>query len=764
VVDKPLPYHNGDRIVAARGHNLSKGQDNTGISWPDYRDMKERAKGFEFFEASRGDQGALSERGNPPQPYGMARVTGEYFTMLGVQPVLGRVLGASDVEADAPPALLISYSVWRDRFGQSLDVLGRTVQVNRQPVTIVGVMPERFGFPNRQDLWMAFKPAPESEDRAQRGFLVVAVRKPGISMAQGSAELNGIAKQLASAYPDKNEGVGAMVMTFHDLQNNGRIRTVFYLMLGAVGFVLLIACANVANMMLSRALGRRREMGIRVAMGASRWRVIRQLLVESVLLSSAGGLIGLLMARYGVAAFDLAVADVGKPSWIEFTMNYQVFAYFAVVCVVSGLLFGLAPGLRASRVDLNETLKEGSRSSGGARGGYLSGVLVVFQVALAVVLLTGSGLMIRGVLLQRDSAADLPRDRVLVASVGLPEQRYANNEARLRFFDQLLTALRSTPGVTNAEVASNNPGGNGAPVRFQLEGEPELAAPQRHPAISVTMSPGYLAMLDVPMRAGRAFDERDGTAGNDNIVVTSDFAARTWLGQSAVGKRLRTYEGPQGQEKPGRWLTVVGVSGDLAQQPDSTHPDPLFFSPYRPGANSFMMVMMRTPGNPAAMAGPLRSAVQQLDADLFVQNVRTLAALVDQQGWLYRVFGTIFSIFAGIALVLASVGIYAVVAQATGRRTREIGVRIALGATSGMIHRLVLSRGVRQMIIGLAIGLPVAFFVSKLMVPILYGVAPSDPLVYVVITVLLTAVGLLACWLPARRAAAMNPVVALRNE
>jgi predicted permease len=535
-------------------------------------------------------------------------------------------------------------------------------------------------------------------------------------------------------------------------------------MLGAVGFVLLIACANVANMMLSRALGRRREMSIRVAMGASRWRVIRQLLVESVLLSSAGGLIGLLMARYGVAAFDLAVADVGKPSWIEFTMNYQVFAYFAVVCVVSGLLFGLAPGLRASRVDLNETLKEGSRGSGGVRSGYLSGVLVVFQVALAVVLLTGSGLMIRGVLLQRGSAVDLPRDRVLVASVSLSEQRYANNEARLRFFDQLLPALRSTPGVTNAEIASNNPGGNGAPVRFQLEGEPELAAPRRHPAISVTMSPGYLAMLDIPMRAGRAFDERDGTAGNDSIVVTSDFAARTWPGQSAVGKRLRTYEGPEGQEKPGRWLTVVGVSGDLAQQPDSTHPDPLFFFPYRPGLNGFMMVMMRTPGNPAALAGPLRSAVQQLDSDLFVQNIRTLAALVDQQGWLYRVFGTIFSIFAGIALVLASVGIYAVVAQATSRRTREIGVRIALGATSWTIHRLVLSRGVQQMMIGLAIGLPAAFFVSKLMVPLLFGVAPSDPLVYLVITVLLTAVGLLACWLPARRAAAMNPVVALRNE
>ncbi|MEO8098309.1 MAG: ABC transporter permease [Acidobacteriota bacterium] len=764
VMFKPLPFRDGDRIVALRGNNLSQGQESLGISYSDYLDYKKQSTAFEFLEANRPDQGALSERGNPPEMHNMGRVTGGFFEMLGTQPVLGRTLRAADAEAGAEPVVVISDVVWRDRYGRAKDVVGRTVRVNDQQAVIVGVMPEHFGFPNVTNLWMALTPTPEMTDRGRRSLLMIGVRKPGVSIAQASADLNVVAKRLEAAYPDTNKGVGARVLTFHEFQNGGQIRTVFFLMLGAVGFVLLIACANVANMMLSRSLGRTRELSIRSAMGASRWRIVRQLLIESVVLSFLGGAIGLAMARYGVLAFDNAVANVGKPSWIEFTMNYQVFVYFAAICLLSGLVFGLIPGLRASRVDLNDALKEGGRTAGSTRGGMLSGALVVFQFTLAVVLLAGAGLFLRGFFAQRAFGAGLPADHVMTAQVQLPEKRYADNDARLRFFEQFLGRLGNAVGVTRAALVSNLPGGGGRGPAFQLEGEADKTPAQRPHAILLTASPGYFPVIDLPMLAGRDFNERDGSVGNEAAIVTKDFAQRSWPDQSPLGKRFRTYRGPAGKETAGSWLTVVGVTADLAQRPSELRADPLLFIPYRPGTDEQMSVMLRTSGDAAPLAGALRNITQQMDPDLALDDVRTLTAALDQQGWYLRVFGSIFSVFALVALGMASVGIYAVVAQATGRRTKEIGLRMALGATPHSISRLVLGRGMLQLAIGLTLGLAAAFGATRLMTSLLYRVSPTDPVVFVSVALLLTGVGLLACWLPARRAAALDPVKALRQE
>src|SRR5262245_12746141 len=521
VLFKPLPFAGAERIVAIFHRNAALNQERLPISYSDYLEYHEQTSTFESLEAWSNTNVALSDEGNPPEPYLMARVTPGFFDLLGVQPALGRRLTPADAASGASPVILLSYTVWRDRYERSPDAVGRSVRAGSELATIIGVMPEGFGFPNTHRAWMPLVDSAEQRNRSQRNLLLIGKRKQGVSEARALADLDVVAQRLAAEYPD-NAGLGAMAMSFHELQNGGPIRIVFMLMQGAVAFVLLVACANVANMMLSRALGRAREMSVRAAMGASRWRMVRQLLVEAMLLSLFGGAIGLIVAALAVRAFDTAVANVGKPSWILFEMNYLVFVYFAGACVVSALLFGLMPGLQASRVDLNAALKEGSRDSGSKRGGIVSGALVVFQFMLAVVLLAGAGLFVRGLLEQRASLDGLPASEVLIAGIQLPQDRYSDDASRFRFYDQLLTSLEGVPGLEQAAIVSNVPGAGGANLAYHLEGTQEVEDGDRPRAQRVTMSPGYLGLLEVPILAGRDFDERDGFEGQDSIIVTSD--------------------------------------------------------------------------------------------------------------------------------------------------------------------------------------------------------------------------------------------------
>jgi putative ABC transport system permease protein len=772
VLFKPLPFEGGDRIVAVFHRNAAQGQERIPINYPDYLEYREQASTFDVLEASWNTVVSVSDEGNPPEPYRAARVTPGLFELVGVQPIVGRTLEAADAVTGAAPVILLSYGVWTDRFGQSPDVIGRAVRAGGDLATIIGVMPERFGFPNTQQVWLPLVDSAQLRDRSQRNLMLIGKRTEGVSKERALADLDVIAQRLAAEHRD-NQGLNATVLTFHEAQNAGPIRVVFILMQGAVGFVLLIACANVANMMLSRALGRTREMSVRATLGASRWRMIRQLLVEAGVLSLLGGVVGLSVAQFAVRAFDAAVANVSKPSWILFEMNYAVFVYFAAACLVSALLFGLLPALQAARTDLNTALKDGSRDSGSKRGGIVSGVLVVFQFMLAVVLLAGAGLFIRGLAEQRASVDGLPAAQVLTAYAQLPPDRYPDDASRFRFYEQLLGSLEGTPGLRQAAIVSNQPAAGGATVAYQLEGEPEVETTARPTALRVAMSPGYLQALDVPILTGRSFDDRDGFDGQDSIVVTSDFASRVWPGQLPLGKRLRVYSEhtpPNGTSaaaepaRPGRWLTVVGVSGDLKQSPDELRPLPVFFIPYAPGTFAGMTVVLRANGDPSALATRLRAALRQIDPDRGLQFVGTLEEAVYQQGWYLRVFGSVFLIFAGGALLLASIGIYAVVAQTTARRTREIGMRMALGATSPSIQRLVVGRGFKQLAIGSALGLAIAFAVMRLPGELLYAVSPTDPVVFGIVVGIIAVVGLLACWLPARRAAALDPLKALRHD
>ncbi len=761
VLIKPLPFQNGERLLTARYDDPSKGQQNRiSMSYVEFLEFKAQDKTFESLETVENGQASLGDSGQPPERVNIGRVTPGLFGILHTQPILGRGFNQADALASADTTVLLGHDVWKNRYGRAKDIVGRPVQVDRKPAIIIGVMPPGFRFPQEQDMWLTLKETPELKASKNRNMILVGFRKPEFTQAQVTASLALISRRLEAAHPVENKGLTAVAETFHQRQNGGPIRIVFLSMLGAVGFVLLIACANVANMMLSRALARKREMSIRAAIGASRWQMIRQLLIETTILSFMGGIIGLGLAHLGVGAIDAAIQNVGKPYWIQFEIDYFVFGYLAAICLVSGILFGLAPALQSSRVDLNEALKDGSRTAGTQRGGWLSASLVVFQFTLALVLLTGAGLFIRSIVDYQTINTGVPVDHILTAGLGLPDDRYKDKEARIRFYDELLRQMGAEPGVVKAALATNTPGGGGRTRRVELEGESPRKPEQQRSGLQVTVTPGYFQVVNLPILAGRGFDDRDGLTGRETAIVTKTFASSFWPNQPVIGKRFRLHNG----DKPGPWLTVAGVSGDMLQQLDESVPLPVLFTPYPLDGYAGMQIMIRTAGEASSAAGPLRTVVNKLDSDLPVARVLSQRDFDYQQRWYLRVFGSLFSIFAVVALVMASVGIYSVVAQSTGRRTQEIGVRMALGATSSNILTMILARGVKQLAVGVVLGLAAAFAATRVLTTILTRVSPTDPVVFGTVSALLIGTGLLACWLPARRAAGLQPVKALRYE
>jgi predicted permease len=633
------------------------------------------------------------------------------------------------------------------------------VRVNGSPAMIVGIMPEGLRFPSEEDLWMPLIPGADEQNRGRRFVQLFAIRKPGVSLAQAAAEFDVLSQHLAREYPKDDKDTAALVQTFHQRYNGGPIQLVFSLMMAAVALVLLIACANVANMLLGRALDRRREVSIRVAMGASRWQIVRQLLTESLLLSFLGGIAGLALSAAGVHSFDLASQNVGKPYWVRFAMDYRVFFYFALVCVASALLFGLVPALRSARVDVNSALKDGSRSMGTRQGGKLSSLLVVFQFGLTLVLLLGAGVFMRTLVDKQSLNPWIHSGELITGRVNLPGERYKDPESRRIFFDRLLSSLSAIPGVRAAALTSDLPASGAGRRRFEIEGAPLVDPDHRPAAAVVTQSPGYLAAIRLPLLRGRDFNTLDGEPGHRGAILTQGFARRYWPNQDPTGRRFRFYD----NNKPGDWVSVIGVSADMVQQPFDAVPDPLLFLPWRQDSYGSMAIVART-SSPSTAAAAVRAAVQKIDEDLPVFELRTMTEVSEHQIWFLRLFGTVFLVFATVALVIASVGIYAVMAQAAGSRTREIGVRMALGATPRKIIALVLRRGVWQLVSGLGLGIAIALPALALLGGLPLLEAPSDPRLIAAVGALLWTVGLFACWLPARRAAALNPVAAIRNE
>jgi predicted permease len=764
VLIRGLPFHHPEQILHVNGRNTATGN-GSGISYLDAEELRAQSKVFASLAAYRNASFIVTESGRPPERIRGCALSASSFALLGQEPLLGRVFAAGEDKPAAHPVAILAYGIWKSRYAGDAQILGRVININGTAHEIIGVMPEGVKFPNNAEMWRPL--IPEADDltrRDLRNLNLFGRLADGKTRAAGTAELTGIASRIEAQHPDVNKNIGVEVLTFNERFNGGPIRNVFLSLLGAVGFVLLIACANVANLLLARSANRAREVAVRFALGASRARIVCQLLVESVLLACLGGVFGLGLAHVSVKLFDAAVANVGKPYWIVFTFDPTVFAYFAAICLTTGIVFGLAPALQVSRTNMNDVLKEGGRGNAGAvRARRMTSTMVVAEIALTIVLLVGAGLMIRSFLKLYSLNLGVDTDHMLTMSVQLPAAKYPSSDHRRVFYDSLMARLQGVPGMRSVAIATSVPFGGSEGRGLDIEGRPP-ARPEEAPRTStITISPNYFDAMDLAMRRGRGLRDSDGAPGSEVAVVNERFVTRFFPNEEVIGRRIRLVAGGQKPE-PGPWLTVVGVSPTIRQgNPQNPDPDAVVYQPYRLQSPGSMNIIARSQVPPTSLTSLVREAVQQVDADLPVFNVQTMDEILAQNRWPYRVFGTMFALFALIALVLSAVGIYAVTAYSVTQRTQEIGVRMALGAQPREVSWLILRRGLVQLALGLAIGLTLAWFASAPLGAVV-AVPTRDPVTFAVIVTVLVVVTVTACVIPARRATRLDPSSALRME
>jgi putative ABC transport system permease protein len=762
VVFKGMPYDEPQEIAFVSSNR-------GGISYPDLVDFRESTS-FRQLGAFTNLPADLSDGDTAAERVTGAAITANTFSLLGTQPLIGRDFSADDEQPGAERVTLLSYGLWQARYGGDNGILGRTIRINLVEYTVIGVMPPSEGFPNATRLWTPIVADSAVQRRDARSLVVFGRLADDVSFELAAAELATIARGLAEAYPQTNVDIEARVAPYTDRGTGGPIRVILYSLLGAVGFVLLIACANVANLLLSRAIRRTRETSIRTAIGASRWRIVRQLLVESVMMSLAGGIVGLGVALLGVRWIDAATLPTGRPYWLDFTMDYRVFGYFLAVSVLTGILFGLAPALQISKSSVSENLKEGGRgASGGKRAGRLTGALLVGQVGLTIVLLVGAGLMIRSFLITQQFDIGVDTDRILSVQVTLPNARYPQATDRVAFHDSLMERLGALPGMDGVTIASHPPAGGAASRTLKLEGRELIDENNRLPIVArVAVFPGYFEALGLTVRRGRDFIEADGAAGAEAVIVNEPFVARYFPGEDPLGKRLRLGNdldrGTEDLAAP--WVTIIGVSPPVFQQSrdQDLSVQPTIYAPLRQEPPTAFTVLARSGMAEDAAVAAIRNELRQLDADMPLYNVRSMDDILAQRNWPYRIFGTLFAVFALIALLISSVGIYAVAAHAIGQRRQEIGVRMAFGARQRDILWLVLRQGITRIVLGIALGLLAAVGVSRVLTSVLVNTTATDPATFAAISILLAAVTLLACFVPARRATRLDPVDALRVE
>ncbi|HTL45595.1 MAG TPA: ABC transporter permease [Vicinamibacterales bacterium] len=743
----------------------------TGVSFADLDDWRTQTRSFTGLAGFNVATANLSDEMALPQQVRSASITSNMFSLVGQQPLAGRDFAPGDDRAGAAPVALIGYTLWQTRYAGELSILGRSIRINAQPYTVVGVMPHGMEFPSNTEVWLPAVRTADVAPRNIRSLAVIARLRPEVSISQAQTEMNGVAARLASAYPDTNKDYSKVhIETFQQRFNGDQVRPVFLSMMGAVGFVLLIACANVANLLLSRSVKRTREIAVRIALGATRWRVMRQLLIESVLLGFMGGAVGLGLAVVGVRLFDNATANTGKPYWIVFSMDYTVFGFLAIICLVTGILFGLAPALQVTKANVHDVLKEGGRGNAGARrASWITGMMVVLELALTLVLLVGAGLMVRSFLKLYTLDGGINPDHLLAMDIRLPATKYPTPEARRAFFDRLAPRVAATPGAQSVALTTSVPPFNAARRRFEIEGHvADATAMQSAQAAVVTISPDFFGAAGVQLRRGRLFTQNDGAPGADNVIVNERFASLFLKGEDPIGRRVRLAAAPArpgAPSAPQPWRTIVGVSPTLRHSSfQEADPVPAIYTPYRQDAPANMTMLVRSYTEPRVVLKSVQSEVQAIDADQPVFTVRTMDEMLAQQTWPYRVFGAVFAIFAGIALVMATVGLYAVMAYSVVQRTAEIGVRMALGADGRRVSWMILRRGLVQLALGLTLGLAGAVGLSRVIQALLVQVSPTDPLTFISITVFLSVVAIAACLLPARRATRVDPLIALRAE
>lgn len=755
-----LPVAEPERVVVVYPFDQSGRRQST--SYPEFQDWLAATQTFEGLAALSTAMVNLGDEGRAPDRVMVTHASWNAFRLLGDRPVLGRDFVREDDAVGADPVMLIGYHVWRDRYASAPDVIGRTITVDGRPVVIIGVMAEGMQFPAMSDAWMPIgqTPAAAAMQRATRNLRIFGRVAAGAGMAEATAEVNGIAARLAVDYPDTNKDVRVALEPF-----TGRANEPFlYAMFAAVGFVLCIACANVASLLLARAAHRSQEIALRGALGASRWRVVRQLLVESLMMAVLAAGLGMLLGRVGMWLFVGDTDPRGIAYWVDWSMDGRVFTFLAIAATATFLLFGVTPALVLSRGMRGEALKEAGR--GNARSSRRStNALLVVELALTVVLLTGATLMTRSLLAMdvRDRVID--SSQLVTASVTPPTRKYPTPEQRLAFLRQLEERLRGMPMVSAATLASNLPFVSGSSRRLTIEGRDD-GAPQPPTVLSVTVGDGYFETLGLPIVAGRTFTALDGTEGHDSVIVNRAFAARFFVNQDPIGQRIRLAN-PNAKDVAAV-MTIVGVSPTVRQQPQSQTIDAVAYVPFRSAmrgeAPVSMSLIVRTTATPDAVVGTLREELRQLDPDLALSKIEALDVAVRSARWTHRLFSRVFTVFAGIALLLSAVGLYAVIAYAVGQRTQEIGVRMALGAQRGDVAWLFARRACVQLAVGLAVGLAGALGLGTLLGGLLVETRPTDPITLVIVVGALIAASVVATMVPVRRALRLDPVAALRHE
>lgn len=756
-----LPYEGGERIMALERVEVETG-DRVGIPVHDYAAWREGQRSFTDLGAYYG--GTVNVRwADRPERYQGGFVSAGTFATLGVRPVLGRSFHADEDRPGAPLTLVLGHHVWQDRFGGDRGVLGRTVRVNGERAEIIGVMPEGFRFPFVQDLWVPLREDPLANPWGQGQNVQVFGRLlPDVEADQAAVRMNGIAGRLAEEHPETNGGLRVEIRPFTEQAIGDEAAAVLLTMLGAVGLVLLIACANVANLLLARAAVRTREVAIRTALGAHRWRLMSQVVAEALALALVGAVLGTGLAWIGIELFSRAVEGTSPPYWLVFELDGPILLFILGVSLLAAVISGAVPAWRATRASVSSVLQDESRGSSSLRIGRLSRWLVVGELALSVGLLVAAGLMVKSVTTLRSYDYGFATGTVLTARVGLFETEYPEPGDRRRFFEEVLRRMRTAPDVAVAAVANALPGTGSPGTYVGVEGR-DYPDDHSYPEVrTAAVSPGYFRVLGVEPLLGRAFEEGDETDGLPVAVVNESFARTHFPDASPLGARIRA--GRSDSEEP--WRTVVGVVPDLYMQGMGNQEDGPegFYVPMAQADHRFMSLLARGPGEVGALAEPLRGAVAAVDADIPLYWLDTLDARIDESTWFYTVFGTLFMVFGVAALFLASVGLYGVMSFSVSRRTSEVGIRMALGARADQVLSLILRQGLGQIALGLALGLGLAVLLARGVRILLFQVSPSDPLVFASIAALLGLTGLVASLVPARRATRVDPLVALRSE
>ena len=762
VLLKPLPYNDPDNIVSI--FHLSEGQRST-MSGPNFYDVKMQSKALVDAAAYTRARQILTGRGEPVRLDG-AQVSASIFDVLGVRPLLGRTFRAGDNQPGNTHVAILSYNLWQQRFGGDRKVIGTTMTLDGVSHEIVGIMPEGFSFPATRVLWTPLEYTEDFTTKQRGAWYLQAIGRvrPGSSPEQSNAEVGTIGRQLAQKYPDSNEGVGMGTLPLHEVMV-GDIRKAFWVLLGAVGFVLLIACVNVANLLLARAASRENEMAVRAALGAARGRIIRQLLTESFILGIVGGGLGLLVAVWGVEAL-VAMEPAGIPRLADVGVDWFVIAFTMGLSLVTGLLFGVVPALQAARTGISSTLKEGGRGNMSSRGSArMRSALVIAEVALAVTLLAGAGLLIRS--FGRLAAVD-PGFKVapaLAFDVSLPDSRYEEEPRQIAFFDQLLPKLRAIPGVESAAAVVHLPlSGASFVLTFEIAGRPPVP-PSQQPAMQVRIATSeYFQTIGIPLKRGRSFAAEDRWGTTPVAIITEAAAKQYFPGEDPIGKKITLGWG-RGPGKPRAGGEVIGIIGDIKDEGLAEPDPPQIYLPYAQWPIGSMSVVLKTAVPPASVTEAARRAVYSIDGNLPVSNVRTLDQIVARSISQPRFYMTLLAIFATVAVALAAIGIFGVLSYAVAQRTREIGIRMALGAHQRTVLGLVVKEALLMAAGGVLLGLLLALPLTRwLVAKLLFDTQPNDPLTFIGVGAVLALIAVLAAYVPARRATRVDPMIALRAE